>query len=143
MKSIVVALSLFSAVGCSTLAGQKEARHASRETRGETPVRADAAYALASGPAVIQHLDTDGEGMLTLYLTDDPGTGDRGCPRATAEQATAVAVVGGHALVTDLAIPAGKRMCAAVSEDGHMHVAWHAHAVEDLLSRGFNLAAAR
>jgi hypothetical protein len=146
MKTVAIALSLLSAVGCSTLAGQTEVRHAShraRETRGAAPVSPDAAYALASGPAVIQHLNTDGQGQLTLYLTDDPGTGYRGCPGASAEDATPVAVLGGHDLITDLGIPAGKRMCAAVNEDGPMHVAWHAQAVEDRLSGGFELATAR
>jgi hypothetical protein len=146
MKTIAIfALSLFATVGCSTLTRQKDARHAGRadgETRGVVPVHAERARALASGPAVIKHLETDGEGVVTLYLTDDPGIGDGRCPTPAAEDAAPVAVLGQPSRITDVAVPAGKRICAAVKGARPVRVAWHARAVEDELRGSFDLALA-
>ena len=93
MKTIVLATSMFAAtLGCSAMTAQQP-RHVATagadsraEMRGATPVRGRRAKALLSGPAVIKHLETDGRGVVTLYLTDDPGTGDRACPSAGAEE---------------------------------------------------------
>ena len=140
MKTIVLAMSLF-AGACSTLPRQ-ETRHVGStgaDLRGDLSVHARRAKALVSGPAVIQHLDTTGEGTLTLYLTDDPGIGDRGCTSAAAEQSTPVAILTQQSRITDLFVPGGKRVCAALEGARSKNVAWHARAAWDQ-ELGFNLA---
>jgi hypothetical protein len=147
MKTIILATSMFvSAFGCSTLPRQ-EVHHvatlgaeSSPEMRGAGPVRAKRAKALLSGPAMIKHLETDGEGVVTLYLTDDPGIGDRACPSAAGEDASAVAVLGQRSRVTDLVVPEGKRICAVVTGGRSMNVTWHAEAVTETYRKALELA---
>ena len=62
---------------------------------------------------------------MALYLADDPGIADRACPSAGAEGASAIAVLADQSRLTNLTVPAGKRMCAT-TEDPTMRVAWHA-----------------
>jgi putative ABC transport system permease protein len=83
------------------------------------------AKALVSGPALIRHLETEGGGAVAFYLADDPGIEDRVCPSAGAEGASAIAVLADRSRLTNLTVPAGKRMCAT-TEDPTMRVAWHA-----------------
>ena len=126
--------------GCSTMPKQ-EARHVeSAELRGATPVRAGRAKALVSGPALVRDLATDGAGAVTLYLTDDPGIGDRACPGAAAEGATPIAVLGGESRLTDLLVPEGKRVCAGVSEARAMRVVWRAQVAGDVEGGLYNVA---
>jgi hypothetical protein len=147
MKTIVLATSMFVSVfGCSTLPRQ-QARHvvaaradSQAEMRGSAPVRAKRAKALLSGPALIKHLETDGEGVVTLYLMDDPGIGDRSCPSAAGEDASAIAVLERSSRLTDLAVPEGKRVCAAVTDAHSMNVTWHAEAVTETYRRELALA---
>ena len=84
MKTIALAVSLLATVGCSTLphgtisrAGRDQS-----ERHGTTAVHAGRAKALVSGPALIRHLETEGDGAVGLYLADDPGIADRACPSA-------------------------------------------------------------
>ena len=116
-KQIALVLSVFAtSAACSTLP-RGESRHVGSvgaEIRGDATVRATRARALLSGPAVVRHLETAGDGTVTLYLTDDPGIADRACPRASAENSAPVAVLTKQSQVTDLLIPSGKRVCAAV-----------------------------
>jgi len=93
-------------------------------------VRATRARALVSGPAVVKHLETLGDGTVTLYLTDDPGIADRACPGASAEDSTPIAVLKKQSQVTDLRIPDGKRICAAVDDAQRMGVTFHAQAFD-------------
>src|SRR5215471_14822779 len=98
MKTIVLATSILtSTIGCATLP-RHEVRHvtaAGADIRGETPVRARRPKAIVSGPVMIKHLDTEGGGVVTVYLTDDPGIGDHACPSADAEGVSALAVLAG------------------------------------------------
>jgi hypothetical protein len=143
-KQIVLVVSMFvTSAACSALP-RGEARHAGSagaEIRGDATVRAARARALVSGPAVVKHLETVGEGTVTLYLTDDPGIADRACPRATAEDSAPVAVLKNQSQVTDLLIPSGKRVCAAVDDAQRMGVTFHARAIDR--EQGFELALVR
>src|SRR5438552_15269581 len=127
MKMIILALSMMTtAAACSTMP-KPEMRHASAadtDLRGLAPVHARRARALVSGPALVKHLETDGQGAVTLYLTDDPGIGDRNCPCAAAESESPIAVLTRGSRVTDLVVPSGKRICASVKA-GSMNVALH------------------
>jgi hypothetical protein len=143
-KQMVLVMSVFvSSVACSALP-RGEARHAGSagaDIRGDATVRAARARALVSGPAVVKHLETVGDGTVTLYLTDDPGIGDRACPPASAENSSPVAVLTKQSQVTDLLIPNGKRVCAAVDDAQRMSVTFHARAIDR--EQGIELALAR
>jgi hypothetical protein len=134
---------LATALGCSTLP-RHEIRHvaaAGADVRGDTPVRATRPKAIVSGPVVLKHLETDGRGLVSLYLADDPGIGDRGCPSAGAEGVAPLAVLARHSRITDLSVPEGKRVCAAVAGAHGANVAWHAQAAASAdLSRALDLA---
>jgi hypothetical protein len=125
--TIALAFSLLAAAGCSTLPHGPTARAGrnTSERHGTTPVHAGRAKALVSGPALIRHLETEGRGSVALYLADDPGIADRACPSAGAEGASAVAVLADQSRLTNLTVPAGKRMCAA-TQGPSTRVAWHA-----------------
>ena len=121
MKTIVLAISMLAgAAGCSTtLAKTQDAPcgFGRERSRGGAAVRSTQARALLSGPAIVKHLETAGEGTLTLYLTDDPGIRDRACPSVDAEQSTPVAILKSASRITELTVPSGKRVCAAVGMD--------------------------
>ena len=107
-KTITLAMSLslslfLGGVGCSTLPRPEVTQPGLLDVRGA---------ALASGPALV-HVSTGGEGSATLYLADDARDGSTVCPSATAEQATVLRVLDGDSHVSDLPVPAGKRVCAA------------------------------
>jgi hypothetical protein len=132
-KSIVVALSVsVTSAACSVLprAESRHVRSAGADIRGGATVRARLARAILSGPAVVKHLETVGDGTVTLYLTDDPGIGDRACPRASAEDSAPIAVLKKQSQITDLLIPNGKRVCAAVDDAARMGVTFHARAID-------------
>ena len=144
MNKMIFALSMVTAavVGCSTVPRQ-EARHAGNlgvESRGASSVHPKRAKALVSGPVVVKHLETEGDGAVTLYLADDPGIGDRVCPSAPAENAAPLAVLERASRVTDLVVPAGKRICAAASATHTMTVTWHARSIGDAPKEAFDLA---
>jgi hypothetical protein len=144
MNKMIFALSMVAAagVGCSTLPRQ-EARHAGNvgvESRGASAVHPKRARALVSGPVVVQHLETEGDGAVTLYLADDPGIVDRACPSAPAENAAPVAFLERTSRLTDLVVPAGKRICAAASATHTMTVSWHARSTVDAPKESFDLA---
>jgi hypothetical protein len=146
MNKMIFALSMvaIAVAGCSTISRQ-EARHAGNlgvESRGAAPVHPRRARALVSGPAVVKHLETEGDGAVTLYLADDPGIGDRRCPSALAEETAPIAVLQRASRVTDLEVPAGKRICAAATETHTMTVSWHARAGSETQTSGFDLALA-
>jgi hypothetical protein len=104
-KTITLAMSLIlGGVGCSTLPRPEVTEAGLLDVRGA---------ALASGPAVV-HISTDGDGTATLYLADDAGDGSTVCPSAAAENATPLRVLVGDSHVSDLPVPGGKRICAAV-----------------------------
>ena len=128
MKTIALAFSLLAAAGCSTLPHGTISRAGRNETErhGTTAVHSGRAKALVSGPAVIRHLEIDGDGGVALYLADDPGIADRACPSARAEKAPAIAVLADQSRITNLTVPAGKRVCAA-TDAAAVQVAWHAH----------------
>jgi hypothetical protein len=130
------------ALGCSTMPRQ-EARHAGTlgvQMRGASSVHPKRARALVSGPAVVQHLETEGDGAVTLYLADDPGIADRACPSAPAENEAPVAVLERESRLTDLVVPAGKRICAAATATHTMTVSWHARTTSDAPTESFDLA---
>jgi hypothetical protein len=144
MSKMIFALSMVAAaaVGCSTMPRQ-EARHAGNlgvESRGASSVHPKRAKALVSGPVVVKHLETEGDGAVTLYLADDPGIADRVCPSGPAENAAPVAVLERTSRVTDLVVPAGKRICAAATATHTMTVTWHARATSDAPKEAFDLA---
>jgi hypothetical protein len=130
MNRLVLAMAMLGVVGgCSTVQRKQEARHpgsAGLDLRGTVPLHARRAKALVSGPALVQHLETEGDGTVALYLADDPGIGDRACPSATAENVEPLAVLGGRSRVTDVSVPAGKRICASTMDARPASVAWHA-----------------
>jgi hypothetical protein len=104
-KTIGLATSLLlTGVGCSTLPRPEVTQPGALEVRGA---------ALASGPAIV-HISTGGDGSATLYLADDAGDGSTVCPSATAEHATPLRVLDGESHVSDVPVPGGKRICAAV-----------------------------
>jgi len=88
----------------------------------------------------VQHLETEGDGAVTLHLADDPGIADRACPSAPAEDAAPVAVLERQSRLTDLIVPAGKRICATATATHTMTVSWHARAQGDALPQSFDLA---
>jgi hypothetical protein len=144
MNKMICALSLVAAAltGCSTIS-KGPALHAGNlglEMRGAAPVHPRRARALVSGPVLVKHLDTEGDGAVTLYLTDDPGIGDRACPSAGAEDAQAVAVLQRQSRLTDISVPAGKRICAAATDAHTMTVSWHARSAVDPPPASFDLA---
>ena len=81
-------------------------------------------HAAEHAPNLPHHGGPEGGGAA-LYLADDPGIADRACPSAGAEGASAIAVLADQSRLTNLTVPAGKRMCAT-TEDPTMRVAWHA-----------------
>jgi hypothetical protein len=147
MRKLIFALSMVAAVsaGCSSVSrgGLRYAGNVGAEIRGAAPVHPRRAKALVSGPAVVKHLETEGDGAVTLYLADDPGIADRSCPSALADGATPVAVLQRASRVTDLDVPAGKRICAAATETHTMTVSWHARAGGETQISGFDVALAR
>jgi hypothetical protein len=135
MNKMIFALSMVAAaaVGCSTMPRQ-QAQHAGTlgaESRGASSVHPKRARAPVSGPVVVQHLETEGDGAVTLYLADDPGIADRTCPSAPAENEAPVAFLERKSRLTDLVVPAGKRVCAAASATHTMTVTWHARTTGD------------
>ena len=104
----------------------RHAAKANADVRGLARVHLRQGRVLVSGPAIVRHLETEGAGMMMLYLTDDPGIGDRGCPGAAAEASPLVAALRGQSRIADLRVPAGKRICASVEDGKSMRVAWHA-----------------
>jgi hypothetical protein len=128
MKTIALAFSLFAATaGCSTLPHATSATVARNraERHGATPVYVGVAKTLVRGPALIRHLEIEGDGPLALYLADDPGVADRVCSSASAEGAAAIAVLAANSRLTNLTVPDGKRICAT-TEGAPTRVAWHA-----------------
>jgi len=120
-----------------------ETRHAGNarlDARGTTRLNARRAKALVSGPAVVQHLETDGDGTVALYLADDAGIGDRACPSAATENVAPLAILGGRSRVTDVAVPEGKRICAAAVDAQPAGVSWHARAASEAPSGSFDIA---
>jgi len=144
MNRIVLAMSMLAAAaGCSTMSPTRQMRHAGNAglgLRGAAPLHPGRAKALVSGPAIVQHLETDGDGTVALYLTDDPGIGDRACPSATAENVSPLAILGGRSRVTDVSVPGGKRICAAAVDTRSARVEWHAQAASEGPSGPFNIA---
>jgi hypothetical protein len=104
----------------------RHAAKANADVRGLARVHLRQGRVLVSGPAIVRHLETEGDGVMMLYLTDDPGIGDRGCPGAAAEASPLVAALRGQSRIADLRVPAGKRICASVEDGKSMRVAWHA-----------------
>jgi len=106
--SFVASLIIFG-VGCTTLPRPEVARPdvARSNAAGERRV------ALASGPAVVQ-LSSYGIGTAKLYLADDPGTGATTCPAAETDQDGSMKVLDGDDYAGDVAVPAGKRICAVI-----------------------------
>ncbi len=144
MNKVIFALSMVvvAAAGCSAMPRQ-EARNAGYlgvESRGASSVHPRRARALVSGPVVVQHLETEGDGAVTLYLADDPGIGDRACPSAPAENEAPIAFLERRSRLTDLIVPAGKRVCAAASATHAMTVTWHARTTSDAPKESFELA---
>jgi hypothetical protein len=144
MNRIILAVSmLVAAAGCGAAAPGRNARHAGNavlDARGSTPVHFHRARALISGPALVEHLETEGDGTVALYLADDPGVRDRACPSADAENAAPLAVLGRQSRVTDVVVPQGKRICAAVMDTHAMNVAWKARGADETLSGPFDVA---
>jgi hypothetical protein len=127
-------------LGCSAMP-KHELRHIdAAEVRGTAAVHPGRARALVSGPAVVRHFEADGAGKVTLYLADDPGIRDRVCPSAAAENATPIAVLDGSSQLTDLVVPKGQRVCAAVSGARAAEVAWHARATDATQDGSYNVA---
>jgi hypothetical protein len=144
MNKMIFTLSMVAAAltGCSTMS-RGPALHAGNlglELRGAAPVHPKRARALLSGPVLVKHLDTEGDGAVTLYLTDDPGIGDRGCPSAVAEDSPTVAVLQRQSRLTDIAVPAGKRICASATDAHTMKVSWNARSATDPPAPSFDLA---
>ena len=144
MNKMIFALSMVVAAGagCSTMPRQEARDVASlgAEMRGASSVHPKRARSLVSGPVVVQHLETDGDGAVTLYLADDPGIADRACPSAPAEDEAPIAFLERTSRLTDLVVPAGKRICAAASATHRMTVTWHACATVDAPKESFDLA---
>jgi len=145
MNKMIFALSMVAAaaaVGCSTMPRQEvqNAGNLGVESRGASSVHPRRARALVSGPVVVKHLETEGDGAVTLYLADDPGIADRACPGAPAENEAPVAFLERESRVTDLVVPAGKRVCAAASATHTMTVTWHARPIGDAPAASFDLA---
>jgi hypothetical protein len=114
IKTIGLATSLLLiGVGCSTLPRPEVTQPGALDVRGA---------ALASGPAIV-HITTGGDGTATLYLADDAGDSSTVCPSAMAEHATPIRVLDGESHVSDLPVPSGKRICAAV-DSPTMSMTW-------------------
>jgi hypothetical protein len=144
MRKLIFALSMVAAVsvGCSNVSqrGVRYVGNVGAEVRGAAPLHPRRAKALVSGPAVVKHLETEGGGVVALYLADDSEIGDRNCPSALAGGTMPVAVLQRASRVTDLDVPAGKRICAAATETHTMTVSWHARVGSETQSSGFDVA---
>ena len=128
MKSIVFATSIVTAaLGCSALSEQRlESSGTLGDIRGEAPIEKDSTQAIISGPVVVKHLETDGKGTVALYLMKDRGIDEESCPTSITEGLTPVAVLEHRQRITDLLVPDGQRICAAVSNAPSANVMWHA-----------------
>ena len=143
MKMFIFAVSMMvSVVACSTMPKPTALRASASETdvRGTAAVHAHRARALVSGPAVVKHLETEGRGVVTLYLEDDPGVGDRRCVSAEAEGESPIAVLVRARQVTDVAVPACKRICASITATEFMTLAWHARKTDAAVQGPFDVA---
>jgi hypothetical protein len=109
----LVASILLSGLGCSTFP---------RPDVASAEALAGSRVALASGPALV-HISTNGSGTARLYLTDDGGIGSTLCASAVAENAVPIRVLDGESNVSDLPVPAGKRVCA-VFDSRELSVNW-------------------
>lgn len=109
----LVASILLSGLGCSTLP---------RPDVATAGALAGSRVALASGPALV-HISTNGSGTARLYLADDAGIGSTLCASAAAENAVPIRVLDGESNVSDLPVPAGKRVCA-VFDSRELSVNW-------------------
>jgi hypothetical protein len=109
----LVASILLSSLGCSTLP---------RPDVVSAGALAGNRVALASGPALV-HISTNGSGTARLYLADDDGIGSALCPSAAAENAVPIRILDGESNVSDLPVPAGKRVCA-VFDARELSVNW-------------------
>jgi hypothetical protein len=134
---------IVAAAGCSTLTPTRETRHIGHtgvDLHGATPLHLRRARALVSGPALVQRLETDGDGSVALYLADDPGIRDRGCPSAAAENVAPLAVLGQQSRLADVVVPRGKRICAATVDQHPATITWQAHAGSESHTGPFDLA---
>jgi hypothetical protein len=114
MKGMILASWMLTAgLGCAALP---------RPAPGTAAAGNDFGDPLASGPAIV-HVTTGGEGTATLYLVDDSGANDARCPRAAAELAQPLAALTDESHVSDIAVPRGKRICAAFDSPA-MSMSW-------------------
>jgi len=129
MKPINFIASILPAVlGCSALSGQRldSVGSLGADVRGESPLRRDWAEVIVSGPALVKHIETEGKGTVVLYLVNDHGLNDGTCPVSTSYGRAPVAVIGQRQRVTNLVVPGGTRICAAVTDARRVNVVWHA-----------------
>ena len=128
MKTIALAFSLLATVGCSTRcrtgrfpapAGDQSERH------GTTAVHAGRAKALVSGPALIRHLEQQGAtAPWGSTLPTIPASRIAPAQARARKGGSAVATSPTQSRLTNLTVPAGKRMCVT-TYDPTMRVAWH------------------
>ena len=140
MKGMILAsLMVTAGFGCAAV---------SRPAPGTAATGTDFGDPLARGPAIV-HVTTGGQGTATLYLVDDSGSNDSRCPRAAAELAQPIAALTDESHVSDIAVPRGKRICAAF-DSPRMSMSWLAESYapetgdrgdsEGALAPGFTLA---
>lgn len=122
---------LIAGVGCAAVP---------RPGPGTAATGTDFGDPLVSGPAIV-HVTTGGEGTATLYLVDDSGANDPRCPRAVAELAQPIAALTDESYVSDIAVPRGKRICAAF-DSPKMSMSWLAESYAPETSDGAGSAGA-
>ena len=115
MKSFFFALSMLT-FGCSTLP-RAGAEHVTLAPQAARP------GALVSGPAIL-HLNSGGQGSVTIYLADDSGVRGDSCPTSAADHVAPLLVMKNADHVSDVPIPGGKRVCAVFEGADDLSLSW-------------------
>jgi len=76
-----------------------------------------------SGPAIL-HLNSGGQGSVTIYLADDSGVRGDSCPTSAADHVAPLLVMKNADHVSDVPIPGGKRVCAVFEGADDLSLSW-------------------
>lgn len=115
-------LASMGAFGCSAMPRPevRQAAATAQDYRAEAVLAGAEARTIADGPAVIRHLETVGDGLVTLYFAN---AGDDGCSHASGEYASVM--LARSTRVTNIRVPEGKRVCAVGVAPRSTVVTWH------------------
>ena len=125
MKAHTLTLAVaMGALGCSTtpMPQSHQAASTAQNYRAEAVLGGAEARTIANGPALIKHLETVGDGWVTLYFASAIG---EGCSHARGANEYPFAMLAPSTRVTNIHVPEGKRVCAVGATPRSMVVTWH------------------